>query len=130
MKAEFTMVLAKMAVRRQAEIDDATYTVYVDDLIAANVELADLQGACDELGKAPREAYQSAFPSVGDLLKVCRMRRRLRIDREIEAQYGNRPLLTEGPPMSKDSAAKWLDRIKYAARHGLDALKARDEAQS
>lgn len=68
--AAIKIALGKMAIRRQAQIGEAEFAVYSEDLMS--YELDDIAGVLDELGKSVREEGETAFPSIGTILKKVR----------------------------------------------------------
>lgn len=113
-------ILAKLAVRRQAEVDPQTFTVYGEDLAAKNIPLEDVQAVCDRLGEKAREAYQTAFPCLGDILQPCLEIRRNRERTQLELAYReHQQRALAAPPMSDETAKLWLARIKDAAHKGV-----------
>jgi len=127
---EIIQTLGRLAIRRQAEVDQFTFEVYADDLVREGVDAEDLVAVCWELGRKPRAEYQPAFPAVGDLLQGCAEIRRNKTQRMWEERRATAMMVTDGKPMTPENAKKWLERIKYAAHHGLPALKARDEREA
>lgn len=117
MVSHYVPILAKLSARRQAEVDDAVYVIYAEDLAAESIPVADVEAVCARLGKQPREPYQTAFPPIGDILQACREIRQNRAQqqRALEDRERNARLLPA--PLSREEASTWLARIKAAA-HG------------
>jgi hypothetical protein len=116
--SQFVPMLAKLAVRRQAELDDAALGLFAEDLAGAGIDARDASAACDALGRAPRAEFQSAFPSLGDLLSACRSARWARMDREQAEYRASLPKQLPSKPISRDAAKNFLAQLKAIVKHG------------
>ena len=106
--------LAKLGVRRQAQMGAADLAVYLEDVDALPVAVVEL--ACETLGKAPRAEYETAYPPVGNLLRACQ---RAACDLErirVEALIASSPLALQAPvdetPLTREEAKAAYDYFK------------------
>lgn len=67
-----TVALAQMAAFRGAEPAGPTLALFARRLLAEGCEASVIVGACHRLEVAERKDGESAFPSLGTLLRVCR----------------------------------------------------------
>jgi hypothetical protein len=76
------VLLAKLAIRRQAAISEDTYLVYSEDLSPYDIQ--DIAKALDMIGKKPRMEFETSFPEVGLILAEVK---RVAKQRKIGALY-------------------------------------------
>lgn len=70
--AEIILALTQMAAFRGASPDGPTLAAFAKRLIAEGLEVAVIAAACRRLEAAERADGESAWPSLGTLLRVCR----------------------------------------------------------
>ena len=87
--------LVRLAIARQFDLDEGTQEVYLDSLrIETDI---DVDEACHALATKPRADYDTAFPSLGALLAMCREVRLARAQRRIAELASHAPKqLTSG----------------------------------
>lgn len=125
-KPRMTIALARMAVLRQApELTELDFELYAEELVRQNVPADQVEEACQRMGLREREEGQTAFPSLGSLLKECE---RVRVDRrraEIEALAATAPKALmppeNMPPLSREEAKAFVTRL----RADVEAMRAR-----
>lgn len=108
--------LAQMAMLRQADVSDVSLDLYTAKLEDMQCDISDIEVACERHSLAERVDGETAFPSMGQLLKLIERVRRQRHDAEVAATA--KPLALP-PPIPKDRAAVWLKRVKASAKHGF-----------
>jgi hypothetical protein len=111
--------LARIAMFRQAEVTASTLDLYSARLAEEALEVADIVEACGRIERAERTDGETAFPSLGMILRVCRevVMDRSRTGRTDEWQPSQAPA-----ELSPERAKYWLARLRDAAkgRHGAN----------
>lgn len=113
-----TAALSIMAAKRQATVSAETLDLFSADLAEDGVPVERVVEACKRLGRAERAEGETAFPSYGTLLRVCR-----EVARDDErarvaklAAEGERRLLAEHEvevkPLTKAEAKAFTDDLK------------------
>jgi hypothetical protein len=107
--------LARLAVRRQAQVDDAVYLVYLEDLEPFPVAV--VERACHAIGTAERVEFETAFPPVGNLLAECKRAAHQIETERIKALVAAAPKLigapeTEVQPPTREEAAAFVRDFK------------------
>lgn len=85
---EIKVMLAKLAIRRQAKIAELEFMVFSEDLML--YDLKDIQSAMELLSSRPRGEGETAFPEVATIIAEIRGSVRGRRALEIEAEKRQR----------------------------------------
>jgi hypothetical protein len=102
------IALMKLAVARQAVLDEAGQQVYLEGLQQIPAEI--VERACVALAGAERDDYQSAFPTLGTVITRCREMRDY-----LESLNAPKQLREARPvPLSAEEAKAWIARLKVA----------------
>jgi hypothetical protein len=102
--------LVRLGVARQAPPDEVVLRVYLDGLRAVPAAVVDQ--ACVELARAPRDDYESSFPSLGVLLERCKAVRNHQ--QMLAAPKQLREATPE--PLTKAEAQAWVERLRRDVR--------------
>jgi hypothetical protein len=119
--------LIRLGIGRQArELDTRSQDVYLEDLEAIDADI--VVEACQRLRRAPRDEFDTTFPSVGTILAECKAVRIRRAQQQRDALIATAsPKLLQPPnlaPMSREEAralmtsfrARVAERLREKAR--------------
>lgn len=125
MTEQMVMAMKRLAMFRQAEVSAQTYVAYALALSERLVRVEDVEVACRRLEATERAEGETAFPSLGTLLRVCgevAHARRERHRLEAKADVARRQLAASLPrdlsPREAKEFVGWL-RDEVARARGL-----------
>lgn len=108
--------LAKLGIARQHRLSEEEFDVYLDELdkFAAGI----VREACRQIACEPREAFETAFPSLGTLISRCAavIRQEDAKRRDALADEGMKYLRASethnAPEMTREEAKAFVNRLK------------------